>query len=92
MKKGRLTKQGENHRHKIEDILFTITSMEDQHAEIELRLRQAIQRSPHIGDVLDPALERLLTIQDCTRQAIQVLKKIWQQGQSGRWEDGEQDP
>lgn len=85
MKQGRLTNEGESDRDSVELALFALGFSLDLLEEGELRIRQAMQRTALVTDVLDPALDRLEMVRQQVRMARGVVKELWRTGQAGKW-------
>jgi len=72
----------------VELALFALCFSLELQEEVEVRIRQAIKRTPLVADVLDPALSRLKEVRCQVRLARGVVRELWQSGQAGSWEMG----
>jgi hypothetical protein len=80
-----LTNESEASRDDVELALFALGFSLDLLEEGELRIRQAIQRTALVADVLDPALDRLEMVRRQVKMARGVVRELWRTGQAGKW-------
>lgn len=81
----RLPPRRDHRRTQIETALARVISILLDMDEIILRNRQAIRRSPHVRDVLDPAVRRLEQMKHEMEQVKQELSEAWKNGQQDKW-------
>ena len=55
--------------------------------EVTLRIRQAMRRTPLVGDVLSPALKRLERIHKDLSLMQSTLSKTWTKKQARKWKE-----
>lgn len=88
---GRLTiKRGEQ-RDRVETAMFALRNAIRDLDEIILRNQQAMRRSTHVHAVLDPALDRLVTVRQAVMAARRELNEYWVEQQKRRWSDDHSD-
>ncbi len=76
----------EEHKHQVEEALFALSTTIDLQNEVGLRIQQAVRRSPLVGDVLDPAVERLVEANRNVLRAHGLLSWLWSRGQKEGWD------
>ena len=85
MTRGRLTKKRAAERDQVDQALYALSNSLIEIDEVILRNRQALRRSPLVGEVLEPAVERLASIRKRVRSAQRSLGDLWADGQTRRW-------
>ncbi len=75
--RGRISDQAQEQRERLETIQARLLLAAYGLDETILRQKQALRRSPNLGSVLHPALERLLEIQREVKQASALMKELW---------------
>ena len=83
---GQLIRTAAIRRDHIETCQAELVTLVDMVDECSIRTRQAMRRSPLVGDVLSPAAERL----DEIRQSVELIRaeisEYWREQQCVRWQ------
>ena len=88
---GRLTDQARRMRDELETAQAILLGVSVDLDEVALRIRQAMRRTPLVGDVLGPALRRVERIHAGLRQAQCELSKNWNDEQARKWKGDPRD-
>ena len=82
---GRMSLMATEQRDHVETALAVLASAVLAIDEALLRNRQAIRRSNQVGDVLGPAVQRLVDVQADLKLMQAELRAAWKKGQAERW-------
>lgn len=82
---GNLTDEARRMRNELETAQAILLCCAVDLDEVALRIRQAMRRTPLVGDVLSPALRRVERIHADLCQAQVELGKTWDQEQARKW-------
>jgi hypothetical protein len=87
--KGRISSDKARQRDHIETAQAELAGMTLLIDEIILRTRQAMTRTQLVGDVLEPAIGKLVAMRRSVRNATAELTDAWSEGQAERWSKNE---
>jgi hypothetical protein len=83
--RGRLSDQARQLRDELETAQAILLTCAVDLDEVTLRIRQAMRRTPLVGDVLRPALKRVERIHQDLELAQSELSKTWKEKQARKW-------
>lgn len=84
---GRLTDEARRMRDELETAQALLLCCAVDLDEVALRIRQAVRRTPLVGDVLSPALQRIDRIHADLCQAQIELHLTWNEKQAKKWKE-----
>ena len=73
-------------RDRIETCQAELVSLDSMVDECAIRTRQAMRRSPLVGDVLSPAVERLEQMSASVSMIRAEISEYWREQQCIRWQ------
>lgn len=82
---GQLKRMAAIRRDHIETCQAELVTLVDMVNECSIRTRQAMRRSPLVGDVLSPAVERLEEIRQSVALIQSEISEYWREQQCTRW-------
>lgn len=84
-RKGKLVRTAAIRRDCIETCQAELVSLASMVEECAIRTRQAMRRSPLVGDVLSPAAERLEQMSQSVAMIQDEISAYWREQQCTRW-------
>lgn len=86
MTKGKLSKKANHNQSRVENPMALLGSMLARLEHDSLRVRQAIRRNRDLHDLLGRVLEDHERISTDIRDLQGQLRKLWEDGQTRRWD------
>lgn len=83
---GQLIRTAAMRRDHIETCQAELISLASMVDECAIRTRQAMRRSPLVGDVLSPAVERLEQMSQSVAMIQDEISEYWREQQCTRWQ------